>query len=66
DTALGVELTYGTDKLVRDFTIRYLPQVSHWVQQEAPEAVNAMIRAWIEGQDVPKAGLRGQLLLAGV
>lgn len=65
DSALGRELTYGTDKLVRDFTIRYLPQVSHWVQQEAPEAVNAMIRAWIEGDPVPQAGFRGQLLLGG-
>ncbi|MDR3498252.1 MAG: alpha/beta fold hydrolase [Parvibaculum sp.] len=63
DSALGIELTYGTEKLVRDFTIRYLPQVSHWVQQEAPEAVNAMIRAWIEGREVPQAGLRGQILL---
>lgn len=65
DSALGRELTYGTEKLVRDFTIRYLPQVSHWVQQEAPEAVNAMIRAWIEGDPVPQAGFRGQLLLGG-
>ncbi len=65
DAALGRELTYGTEDLVKDFTIRYLPQVSHWVQQEAPEAVNAMMRAWIEGRPVPKAGLRGQLLLEG-
>jgi len=63
DTALGKELTYGTSELVSDFTIRYLPQVSHWVQQEAPEAVNAIIKAWIEGEPVPQAGLRGQLLL---
>lgn len=61
DAALGKELTYGTDKLVTNFTIRYLPQVSHWVQQEAPEAVNAMIKAWIEGNEVPQAGMRGQL-----
>ena len=65
DSALGRELTYGTENLVKDFTIRYLPQVSHWVQQEAPEAVNAMIRAWIEGQPVPYAGLRGQILHSG-
>lgn len=64
DTALGKELTYGTEELVTDFTIRYLPQVSHWVQQEAPEAVNAMIRAWIEGRHVPQAGLGGRLLIA--
>lgn len=47
DTALGKELTFGTDKLVRDFTIHYLPDVSHWVQQEAPERVNAILEEWL-------------------
>lgn len=55
DIALGKELTYGTEKLVKDFMIRYLPNVSHWVQQEAPETVNAMIEAWLTGKDVPEA-----------
>ena len=55
DTALGIETTYGTEKLVRDFTLRYLPQVSHWVQQEAPEVVNRMLEAWLSGQPVPEA-----------
>lgn len=54
DTALGRELTVGTDELVSDLTLRYLPGVSHWVQQEAPETVNAMIEAWLEGRDVPQ------------
>ncbi len=47
DTALGKELTLGTDQLVRDFTLHYLPDVSHWVQQEAPEKVNALIEDWL-------------------
>lgn len=64
DSALGKELTYGTEDLVSDFTVRYLPQVSHWVQQEAPEAVNSMVRSWIEGRHVPMAGLGGRLLIA--
>jgi len=55
DTALGKELTFGTDRLVRDLTLRYLPGVSHWVQQEAPETVNAMIGAWLADRDVPEA-----------
>jgi pimeloyl-ACP methyl ester carboxylesterase len=63
DTALGKELTYGTERLVRDFTLRYLPDVSHWVQQEAPETVNAMIEAWLAGRDVPYAGPGGKLVL---
>jgi epoxide hydrolase 4 len=55
DTALGKELTFGTDKYVNDLTLRYLPNVSHWVQQEAPETVNAMIEAWLLGRSVPFA-----------
>ena len=55
DRALGKELTYGTDELVADFTLRYLPNVSHWVQQEAPETVNAMLEAWLRGVPVPFA-----------
>jgi epoxide hydrolase 4 len=56
DAALGKELTYGTDEYVSDLTLRYLPQVSHWVQQEAPETVNGMIEAWLQGKGVPYAG----------
>jgi pimeloyl-ACP methyl ester carboxylesterase len=47
DTALGVELLDGTEAYVRDLTIERLPNVSHWVQQEAPEAVNAILREWL-------------------
>ncbi|MFI5366096.1 MAG: alpha/beta fold hydrolase [Candidatus Binatia bacterium] len=55
DSALGKETTYGTDAYVRSLTIRYLPKVSHWVQQEAPETVNALLEAWLTGQPVPEA-----------
>ncbi len=55
DTALGKELTFGTEELVSDLTLRYLPGVSHWVQQEDPDTVNAMIEAWLEGREVPEA-----------
>ncbi|MGJ3627611.1 alpha/beta fold hydrolase [Sphingomonas sp. MMS24-JH45] len=30
-----------------DLTIRRLPGVSHWVQQEAPEKVNAILEEWL-------------------
>ncbi len=56
DTALGKETTIGTDQYVKDLTLRYLPGVSHWVQQEAPEKVNAMIEAWLSGRPVPIEG----------
>jgi len=47
DTALGKETTFGTERFVADLTVRYLPRVSHWVQQEAPEAVNEILEAWL-------------------
>lgn len=47
DSALDVATTEGTERYVRDFTLRRLPGVSHWVQQEAPEKVNAILREWL-------------------
>jgi len=47
DSALGKELTYGTEAYVPNLTIRYLPNASHWVQQDAPEEVNAILREWL-------------------
>lgn len=55
DIALGKALTLGTDKHVSDLTLRYLPDASHWVQQDAPDTVNAMLRAWLSGAPVPEA-----------
>lgn len=55
DQALGKETTYGTEAFVRQLTLRYLPNVSHWVQQEAPDTVNAMLAAWLTDQPVPEA-----------
>lgn len=57
DSALGKETTVGTEDYVCDLTLRYLPRVSHWVQQEAPETVNAMLEAWLTGAPVPEAGV---------
>lgn len=62
DVALTKASTYGTGQYVRDFRIRYLPRVSHWVQQEAPEQVNAMIRAFLQGQPVPAVEWRMHLV----
>lgn len=47
DAALGVELLDGTDQHVSDLTVERLPGVSHWVQQEAPEKVNAILTRWL-------------------
>jgi pimeloyl-ACP methyl ester carboxylesterase len=48
---------YGGSSRVSNLTLRYLPNVSHWVQQEAPDTVNAMIEAWLLGNDAPYSPL---------
>jgi pimeloyl-ACP methyl ester carboxylesterase len=53
DSALGKETTFGTDRFVTDLTLRYLPGVSHWVQQEAPERVHEIWGAWLDVREVP-------------
>ena len=49
DAALGKELTYGMQEFVRDFQIRYIPNCSHWVQQEKPELVNQYMGEFLAG-----------------
>jgi pimeloyl-ACP methyl ester carboxylesterase len=56
DVALTKATTYGTDAYVSDLTLRYLPGVSHWVQQDDPETVNRMLKAWLSGEPVPEKG----------
>jgi epoxide hydrolase 4 len=48
DAALNIYCTQGTEAYVKDFTLRRLPGVSHWVQQEAPEVVNALLAEWLD------------------
>ena len=48
DTALDLRLVPGTDKYVRHLTVKTLPDVAHWVQQEAPQQVNDILQAWLE------------------
>jgi pimeloyl-ACP methyl ester carboxylesterase len=55
DIALGTELTRDTQRFVPNLTLRFLPGIGHWVQQEAPETVNAMLTAWLRGHPVPGA-----------
>ena len=55
DDALTLETTRGTDAFVKDLTFRTLPGASHWVQQDEPETVNAMLEAWLTGAPVPEA-----------
>ena len=54
DKALSNATTEGTERYVHDFTLRMLPDVSHWVQQEAPEKVNAILEAWLSQKEPPQ------------
>lgn len=49
DTAIDIRCTDGTQQWVPDLELHRLPGVSHWVQQEAPEKVNAILRDWLPG-----------------
>jgi epoxide hydrolase 4 len=48
DTALNIRCTKGTEAWVPNLELHRLPGVSHWVQQEAPEKVNAILEGWLE------------------
>ena len=54
--ALTVQTTYPTHKYVRDLTLRYLPEASHFVQQDAPDLVNRLLAHWLRGEPVPEEG----------
>jgi pimeloyl-ACP methyl ester carboxylesterase len=54
DVALSIRTTQGTEKFVENLTFRIFTGVSHWIQQEAPEEVNAMLEAWLTGARVPE------------
>ena len=47
DTALAKFTTFGTGEFVRHLDLRYLPGVSHWVQQDATEACNAALHGFL-------------------
>lgn len=47
DFALGKELTYGTEEYVKDLQLKYIPNCSHWVQQEQPDLVNRYMRDFL-------------------
>jgi pimeloyl-ACP methyl ester carboxylesterase len=55
DRFLDKATTIGTEAYVPDLTLRYLPNVSHWIQQEAPGIVNAMLAAFLAEVPVPQA-----------
>ncbi len=55
DAALGLGCTVGTEQWVPQLALHRLPRVSHWVQQEAPEQVNAILAHWLASQAADRA-----------
>jgi epoxide hydrolase 4 len=47
DSALDVGTLEGTAEYVSNLTVHRLPNASHWVQQDAPEELNAILRQWL-------------------
>ncbi|MBO0750107.1 MAG: alpha/beta hydrolase, partial [Porphyrobacter sp.] len=50
DLYLSPALASGNEEFVADLTVRRLPGVSHWVQQDAPDLVNIAIAEWAGAQ----------------
>jgi len=47
DVALDPICLNGTERYVRDLTVKRLPGVSHWVQQDAPQVVNKLLQEFL-------------------
>jgi pimeloyl-ACP methyl ester carboxylesterase len=52
DRFFGPATVRGMEEHVDDVTLRILPGISHWVQQEAPDAVNALLESWLRDDPV--------------
>ena len=48
DTFLGEELADASQKYGSDIRIKKIPNASHWVNQDAPEAVNKYIDLFLK------------------
>ncbi len=59
DVALSTSLTDGLNEVVADVTVRRLPGVSHWVQQDAPAEVNEIIAEWARSRGLAGSASRG-------
>ncbi len=56
DVALDLICLDGTERYVRNLRVERLPGVSHWVQQHAPERVNALLGDFLGGPGPASSG----------
>ena len=47
DRYLGLPLTEGLGRWVRDLHVEHLPDASHWVQNDAPGQVNRLLTGFL-------------------
>jgi epoxide hydrolase 4 len=47
DLGLDIHLLDGMEQWVPRLTLHRLPGISHWVQQDAPDEVNAIMKGWL-------------------
>jgi epoxide hydrolase 4 len=50
DLALDIHLLDGMEAWVPNLTLRRLPGISHWVQQDAPDDVNRLLGEWLAAE----------------
>ncbi|MBL0288359.1 MAG: alpha/beta hydrolase [Bacteroidetes bacterium] len=49
DQALSKDMAYGMDPYFEgNLEIKYIPNCSHWVQNDAPQAVNEYLMAFLK------------------
>ena len=51
DSVLGSELAEPEPRWVADVRVERLPDASHWVQHDAPERVNELLRSFFGAAD---------------
>jgi pimeloyl-ACP methyl ester carboxylesterase len=47
DVAIDIHCLDGTEEYVPELEVHRLPDASHWVQQDAPDQVNRILRSWL-------------------
>lgn len=47
DVAIDIHVLDGMEQYVPELTLRRFPDASHWVQQDIPDEVNAVLREWL-------------------
>ena len=59
DVVLDASCLDGLDRHVLNLTLRRLPGVSHWVQEEVPETVNETLTAFLASQPGARGAMQG-------